>query len=120
MTDYLQVTTTTPSREDAVSIAEVLINRRLAACVQIIDTIESTYWWEGKVEKVTEWLCLAKTERRLYPEVEAAIIEAHPYDVPEVLAFQLAAGSKSYLAWLSGELRRGGSTDGPAQDIPQA
>ncbi len=120
MSDYLQVTTTTPSRDDAVNIAEVLINRRLAACVQIIDTIESTYWWEGKVERVTEWLCLAKTERRLYAEVEAAIIEAHPYDVPEVLAFEVADGSAGYLSWLGGELRRGRSADDPAQDIPHA
>lgn len=106
MNSYVQVTTTTPSREDAARIVEVLIDRRLAACVQIIDTIESTYWWEGKVEKVTEWLCLAKTEKRLYAEVEAAIKEVHPYDVPEIVAFEVVAGSQDYLAWLSGELRR--------------
>jgi periplasmic divalent cation tolerance protein len=118
MNDYLQVTTTTPSRDDAEHIAEVLIGRRLAACVQIIDTIDSTYRWEGKVERVTEWLCVAKTERRLYAEVEAAIKEAHPYDVPEVLAFDVAAGSADYLAWLSGELRREASSDDAAQHVP--
>jgi periplasmic divalent cation tolerance protein len=104
MKDYLQITTTTPTREDAAHIAEVLISRRLAACVQVIDTIDSTYWWKGKVERTTEWLCLIKTERRLYAEVEAAIREAHPYEVPEVLALEVAAGSDAYLRWLSGEL----------------
>ncbi len=118
MTDYIQVTTTTPSRDDAVNIAEVLIDQRLAACVQIVDTIESTYWWQGKVQRVTEWLCLAKTERRLYSEVEAAIIEAHPYDVPEVLAFEVANGSAGYLAWLSDQLRRDGLADDAAKDVP--
>jgi periplasmic divalent cation tolerance protein len=118
MSDYIQVTTTTPSREDADHIRDVLIGRRLAACVQVVDTIDSTYLWQGKVENVTEWLCLIKTERRLYDEVEAAIIDAHPYDVPEVLAFDLAAGSKAYLSWLSGELRKDGSTGNPSEDVP--
>jgi periplasmic divalent cation tolerance protein len=118
MNSYLQVTTTPPSREDAAHIAEVLISRRLAACVQIIDTIESTYWWEGKVEKATEWLCLVKTERRLYAQVEAAIKEAHPYDVPEIIAFEIVAGSADYLAWLSGELRRDASSEDATQHVP--
>jgi periplasmic divalent cation tolerance protein len=106
MNSYVQVTTTTPTREDATRIAEALVGRRLAACVQVIDTIDSTYWWQGKIEKATEWLCIAKTERRLYAEVEAAIREAHPYQVPEVLAFEVAAGRDDYLRWLGGELRR--------------
>jgi len=106
MNSYVQITTTTPSREDAARIADVLIGRRLAACVQIIDTIDSIYWWEGKVEKATEWLCVVKTERRLFAEVEAAIKDVHPYDVPEIVAFEVAAGSDDYLAWLSRELRR--------------
>jgi periplasmic divalent cation tolerance protein len=106
MNSYVQVTTTTPTREDAARIAEALVGRRLAACVQVIDTIDSTYWWQGKIERATEWLCIAKTERRLYAEVEAAIRDAHPYDVPEVLAFEIAAGSDDYLRWLGGELKR--------------
>lgn len=112
MSEYLQVTTTTPTREDAAHIAEVLIDRRLAACVQVIDTIDSTYHWQEKVERVTEWLCLVKTEKRLYAEVEAAIKEAHPYNVPEILAFEVVAGSDDYRAWLSGELKRDGASNG--------
>ncbi len=118
MNDYLQITTTTPSRDDAALIAEVLIEKRLAACVQIVDTIESTYRWEGKVEKVTEWLCLIKTEKRFYREVEAAISQAHPYDVPEILAFDVAAGSTDYLRWLSSELRRNASSKDPGEHVP--
>ena len=109
MNSYVQITTTTLSREDATRIADVLIGRRLAACVQIIDTIDSIYWWEGKVEKATEWLCAVKTERRLFAEVEAAIKDVHPYDVPEIVAFEVAAGSDDYLAWISRELRQDGT-----------
>jgi periplasmic divalent cation tolerance protein len=106
MNSYVQVTTTTPTSEDAARIADALIERRLAACVQVIDTIDSTYWWQGKIERATEWLLIAKTERRLYAEVEASIREAHPYEIPEVLALEVIAGSDGYLRWLSGELRR--------------
>jgi periplasmic divalent cation tolerance protein len=53
MNSYVQVTTTTPTREDATRIAEALVGRRLAACVQVIDTIDSTYWWQGKIERAT-------------------------------------------------------------------
>jgi periplasmic divalent cation tolerance protein len=109
MNEYVQITTTTPSREDATRIADVLIGRKLAACVQIIDTIDSIYWWDGKVEKATEWLCAVKTEKRLFAEVEAAIKDVHPYDVPEIIAFEVAAGSDDYLAWLSRELRQDGT-----------
>ena len=104
MKSYLQITTTTPTRDDANRIAEVLTSRRLAACVQVIDTIDSTYWWNGKIERTTEWLCLIKTEQRLYSEVESVIKDAHPYDVPEISAVEVAAGSLEYLAWLSAEL----------------
>ena len=117
MSNYIQITTTTPSRDDADRIAEILVERKLAACVQIIDTIDSTYRWEGKVEKMTEWLCLIKTEKRLYNEVEAAIKEAHPYDVPEILAFDVVSGSGDYLSWLSGELRSGASSEDSGEHV---
>ena len=103
MTDFLEVHTTIDSQEAAQKIAEVLVAKRLAACVQISGPIISTYWWQGKIEQAEEWVCTAKTRRELYDELEQAIREAHTYDVPEILAVAIAAGSKSYLDWICSE-----------------
>jgi periplasmic divalent cation tolerance protein len=105
MSDFLQVLTTTATRADAERIARALVERRLAGCVQVLGPIHSTYWWEGAVETAEEYLCLAKSSRESYPALEAAIQELHPYDVPEILAIPVAAGSPAYLSWLQGELR---------------
>ena len=107
MTDYIQLITTTETRVAAQAIATALVEKRLAGCVQIVGPITSTYWWEGKIETAEEWLCLIKSRRDLYREVEKAIREVHPYDVPEILAVPVAAGSRPYLEWLDGELRKG-------------
>ncbi|MGD0766061.1 MAG: divalent-cation tolerance protein CutA [Dehalococcoidia bacterium] len=107
MTDFLQVTTTTAERADAEKIAKALVERRLAACVQILGPIASTYRWKRVVENAVEWLCLIKTEKRLLPELEQAIKEVHPYETPEILATAIEAGSRDYFAWLSDTLRQG-------------
>ena len=105
MTDCLEVLTTAPSQEEAVRIARMLVEERLAACVQVLGPITSLYRWQGAIETAQEWLCIAKTLRRLYPEVERAIRESHSYQVPEILAVEVAAGGADYLAWLAGEVR---------------
>lgn len=105
MTDYLQVLTTTGSEEEAERISAALVERRLAACVQVIGPISSRYRWQGKVEHEQEWLCLAKTEASRYAEIEAAIGELHSYDEPEIVATPIVAGSTGYLAWLSKSLQ---------------
>jgi periplasmic divalent cation tolerance protein len=76
-TDYIQVLTTVGSEEEAERVSSTLVERRLAACVQVSGPIVSRYRWQGKIEKAREWQCLAKTETRLYPQVEAAIRETH-------------------------------------------
>lgn len=106
MADYIQVITTTASKEDAQKIADTLVEKRLAGCVQVIGPITSTYWWKGKVETAEEWLCLIKSRQNLYPELEEAIKEVHPYEVPEVLAVRVVAGSRDYLQWLEGEIKK--------------
>jgi periplasmic divalent cation tolerance protein len=105
MTDYMQVTTTTETKADAQAIASAVVEQRLAGCVQIIGPIASTYWWEGKIETAEEWLCVIKSREDLYEELEKAIQEVHPYEVPEILAIPVTRGSKSYLAWLEDELK---------------
>lgn len=104
MAEYLQVLTTVARREDAESMARLLLEKRLAACVQVSGPVTSLYWWEGKIEQAEEWYCLAKSERRLYRRLEAAIRGAHAYETPEIVAAPVVEGSEEYLAWLSGEL----------------
>ncbi len=104
MTDVIQVVTTLPKQDDAQRIAETLVERRLAACAQVIcGPIRSTYRWKGKVESAEEWLCVVKTRRELFAAVEAAIREMHPYEVPEILALSVLDGSADYLAWVMDE-----------------
>jgi periplasmic divalent cation tolerance protein len=105
MPEYIQVVTTTARRDEAERIAITLVEQRLAACVQIIGPIGSTYRWHGEIEMAQEWQCWAKSRRDLYPEIEATIRRLHPYEVPEILALPVLAGSASYLAWLDAELK---------------
>ena len=104
MTAYIQVLTTTETKSDAQAIARAVVEKRLAACVQTIGPITSTYWWQGEIETAEEWLCVIRSRQDLYERLEEAIREVHPYDVPEILAVPVIAGSKSYLEWLDNEL----------------
>jgi periplasmic divalent cation tolerance protein len=101
---FIQVLTTVESKKDAQRIAQAVVEKRLAGCVQVIGPITSTYWWQGNVETAEEWLCVIKSREDLYKELERAIRDVHPYEVPEILAMPVQAGSSSYLAWLDNEL----------------
>jgi periplasmic divalent cation tolerance protein len=105
MSDYIQVMTTTEKKEEAQRIARVLVEKRLAGCVQVLGPITSTYWWQDQVESAEEWLCFIKSSRQLYPELETTITEVHPYDTPEIIATPIVTGSRDYLSWLAGELK---------------
>ena len=96
----VQVQTTAGSREEGDRLAAALLDRRLAACVQVLGPMESRYWWEGRLESATEWLCLAKTTADRVDEVVAAIEEAHSYDTPEVLVTGVVGGNGRYLRWV--------------------
>ena len=89
---------TFPDLEEARQIGAVLVERQVAACVNLLPGVESIYRWEGRVERAGEVLALIKTVR--YPEVEAALRELHPYELPEILAIPVAVGLPAYLAWL--------------------
>ena len=104
MEEYIQVTTTADTKETAEKIATVLVQKRLAACVQIVGPISSVYWWKGKVEKTNEWLCIVKTRKNLYEAVEASIKANHTHEVPEIIAVPIVEGSKGYISWLDEEL----------------
>jgi len=97
---FIQVLTTTETKEQAQIIARYLIEEKLSACVQIAGAIESTYRWKGKVERSQEYLCLIKTREDLFPNVEAAIKKLHSYETPEIIAVPINKGSAEYLKWL--------------------
>lgn len=99
----LHVVTTTEHEEDALTIGHLLIERRLAACVQVVGPVTSVFRWQGAVEQGQEWQCWIKTRAAKYGAVEAAIRQRHPYDEPEVIAMPITAGSQSYLKWLAEE-----------------
>jgi periplasmic divalent cation tolerance protein len=103
MSDFIQVTTTASTKEEAARIATALLEQRLAACAQVAGPIESRYWWKGRIEQSTEWLCIVKTLRGKFPDVEAAIRANHSYEVPEIVAFPIELGSEPYLEWLRSE-----------------
>lgn len=104
MSDYIQVMTTTETKEQADRIARHLVEERIAACVQITPGIESTYHWKGKIECSREYLCLIKTRGNLFPVVEAAIRRLHSYETPEIIAVPIINGSEEYLKWLDDAL----------------
>lgn len=104
MEDCIQVSTTSQNKQDAEKIATALLQKRLAACVQIVGPISSAYWWKGSIETAQEWLCLSKTVRRLYSDLEKAIQAIHPYETREIVALPIVAGSEEYLGWLAREL----------------
>ena len=103
MNEFIEVHTTIDTREAAQNIADTLVSKHLAACVQISGPISSTYWWQGKMEQAQEWVCTAKTRRDLYSKLEQAIKEVHTYDTPEILAVAIVAGIKSYTDWIQQE-----------------
>jgi periplasmic divalent cation tolerance protein len=104
MSQYVCVLTTTAQREDAQRIAGELVEQRLAACVQIVGPIVSTYRWHGQIETAEEWQCWAKSRRDLYDRIEQTIRRLHPYQAPEIIALPIVAGSDQYLAWLDAEV----------------
>lgn len=105
MANTIQVLTTTETKDDAQQIAQVLLEKRLAGCVQIVGPVTSSYWWEGEIASSEEYLCIIKSRDDLFPQLEKAIQEAHSYDVPEILAVPVVTGSQTYLGWLNKELR---------------
>ena len=105
MTDKLLILTTTGTDSEAKKIAQMLVERRLAACVNIVPKIQSFYRWEGKPESAEEYLLIVKTTRDNETEVQAAIRELHSYDLPECISIPIEGGSSEYLKWITDSLK---------------
>ncbi len=100
MTDKKIVLTTAGTKEEAHKIARGLVERQLAACVNIVPQVESVYRWEGEIEQAEEWLLVIKTTAAAFSRVREAIKELHSYDVPECVCVAIEDGSAEYLAWV--------------------
>jgi periplasmic divalent cation tolerance protein len=100
MADALELHVTMPDKDKATELARQLVDEGLAACVNVVPGVRSVYQWQGKVCEEDEVLCLIKTRPAIFDRARARILELHPYEVPEILAFQVDDGSPAYLAWL--------------------
>jgi periplasmic divalent cation tolerance protein len=98
--EAIQVVTTTAEKKDADALAKAVLEKRLAACVQVSGPIDSSYWWNGRLEKASEWTVTIKTRRDLYPQLEKLLLAQHPYDQPEIIATPIVEISPGYLKWL--------------------
>ena len=100
MTDKRIVLSTAGSEQEAHKIAHILVERRLAACVNILPQVQSIYRWKDEIESAQEWLLLIKTRADKFPAVRDAIAELHSYEVPECIVVEIEDGSLPYLQWL--------------------
>jgi periplasmic divalent cation tolerance protein len=103
LTDALLVLTTVADRSAGTALANELLTRRLAACVNIGPPVDSLYHWRGRIETGTEVPLVIKTRAALYPQVEATIRELHAYELPEIVAVTLSHGYAPYIGWLADE-----------------
>jgi periplasmic divalent cation tolerance protein len=100
MSDILVILCTFPNPEQARQIGTALVERQLAACVNLIPAVESIYRWQGNLESATETLAIFKTTAAAFPAFEKALSELHPYEVPEIIALSPEGISQPYQAWV--------------------
>jgi len=104
MTDKIVVLSACSSARQAERIARRLVEKRLAACVNVISGARSIYRWRGQIEDAREWLLVIKSRRGLFDALRAELEGMHTYEVPEIIALSIIEGSKEYLNWMEREL----------------
>jgi len=104
-TGRIVIFVTTSSEPEARKIADLLLNRRKAACVNIVPKIESSFWWQGKLDSAQESLLIIKTKASLLSEIVSLVKAAHSYEVPEIIALPIIGGNEDYLKWIEDEVR---------------
>jgi periplasmic divalent cation tolerance protein len=100
MSEYLLVISTVPSKEEASRIARKIVEERLAACGTVSSAVRSFYWWQERVSDDQEFMLFLKTKASLFPKLEERIKSLHSYEVPEIIALPIYAGSEEYLNWI--------------------
>jgi periplasmic divalent cation tolerance protein len=101
VTDAVVVLVAAPTAEKAVELARTVVEEKLAACANVLPGVRSIYRWKGAVQDDAEVLLLLKTQRKRFPELRDRLLALHPYEVPEVLALPVEAGSEAYLDWIA-------------------
>ena len=99
--NYIFIMVTCASKTEARKISARLLAKRLVACANILPKVESRFWWKGKLDTASELLVTMKTVRSNFKKIEAEIKRIHSYDVPEIIALPIVAGSRDYLDWIS-------------------
>ena len=99
--EFIVVLVTCGSEEEALRIANALVEEHLAACVNLVSPIRSIYRWEGKIWDEKEWLLIIKTQKKRFQELEKKVKSLHSYSVPEIISLPIVKGSSSYLKWIS-------------------
>jgi periplasmic divalent cation tolerance protein len=107
MPEYIEVHSTTDSREEADRICAAVVEARLAACAQVTVPIRSTYWWKGRVEHADEYFIMMKTTRDRFRALAELIRENHSYETPDIVAVPILEGTEDYLNWISCETQEG-------------
>lgn len=105
MGSYISIFITAPDKREAKKISSALLDMRMIACANIIDNIESYFWWKGKKEKTRECLVIAKTKKSRLSKIIKKVKSIHPYEVPEIIALPIIGGYKQYLEWIDREAR---------------
>ena len=102
--NFVEIHTTCGGEQEAKTIAAKIVEKRLAACVQVLP-IFSVYRWQGKIETGDEWLCMIKTTNERYPAVRDAILTMHSYKCPQITVLPMIDGSNDYLNWIAEETK---------------
>ena len=105
--DKIVIFVTASTEEEAHRIAELLLNQRKAACINIIPKVDSLFWWQGKLDSARESLLIIKTAASLLPEIVDLVKSGHSYEVPEIIAMPIVGGNEDYLRWIDNEVKRG-------------
>ena len=98
---------TASTEEEAHRIAELLLNQRKAACINIIPKVDSLFWWQGKLDSARESFLIIKTRASLLPEIVDLVKSVHSYEVPEIIAMPIVGGNEDYLKWIDSEVKKG-------------
>jgi periplasmic divalent cation tolerance protein len=102
---HVIVLITASNTEEAGDIAEALLNERLAACANVVESVSSIFWWKGNLERENESLIILKTQKSKFEELEKRVKELHSYENPEIIAVPIVEGSSDYLKWIDSEVK---------------
>lgn len=106
---YIMILTTSDNKDVLIKISDILLKEKLAACTQISSSVESNYWWQGKIEKSKEWICSIKSVKDNFKKIEDCIKKHHNYEVPEIVVIEIVNGNKEYLDWIDNSIKLTGS-----------